>query len=65
MREAGCTATQEIAFTLSNGLEYLTQAIKAGMDIDDVARMSFFLVVIILLKKLPNLEPLGNYGMIW
>tara|TARA_B100000945_G_scaffold228506_1_gene185124 strand:- start:8608 stop:10200 length:1593 start_codon:yes stop_codon:yes gene_type:complete len=43
MREAGCTATQEIAFTLSNGLEYLTQAIKAGMDIDDVApRMSFF-----------------------
>ena len=43
MREAGCTATQEIAFTLSNGLEYLNQAIKAGMEIDDVApRMSFF-----------------------
>ena len=42
MREAGCTATQE-NITLSNGLEYLTQAIKAGMDIDDVApRMSFF-----------------------
>ena len=43
MREAGCTATQEIAFTLSNGLEYLSQAINAGLDIDDVApRMSFF-----------------------
>tara|TARA_X000000368_G_scaffold194914_1_gene153833 strand:- start:10666 stop:12258 length:1593 start_codon:yes stop_codon:yes gene_type:complete len=43
MREAGCTATQEIAFTLANGLEYLTQAINAGMTIDDVApRMSFF-----------------------
>ena len=43
MREAGCTATQEIAFTLSNGLEYLSQAIESGMNIDDVApRMSFF-----------------------
>ena len=43
MREAGCTATQEIAFTLSNGLEYLSQAVNAGMDIDEVApRMSFF-----------------------
>ena len=43
MREAGCTATQEIAFTLSNGLEYLSQAINSGLDIDDVApRMSFF-----------------------
>lgn len=43
MREAGCTATQEIAFTLSNGLEYLSQAIDVGLDIDDVApRMSFF-----------------------
>ncbi len=43
MREAGCTATQEIAFTLSNGLEYLSQAIDSGLDIDDVApRMSFF-----------------------
>ena len=43
MREAGCTATQEIAFTLSNGLEYLSQAIQVGLEVDDVApRMSFF-----------------------
>lgn len=43
MREAGCTAAQEIAFTLSNGLEYLSQAIQAGLEVDDVApRMSFF-----------------------
>ena len=43
MREAGCTATQEIAFTLSNGLEYIQQAINIGIGIDDVApRISFF-----------------------
>ena len=43
MREAGCTATQEIAFTLSNGLEYIQQAINVGIGIDDVApRISFF-----------------------
>jgi len=43
MREAGCTATQEIAFTLSNGLEYIQQAINIGIRIDDVApRISFF-----------------------
>ena len=43
MREAGCTAAQEIAFTLANGLEYLSQAILTGLNVDDVApRMSFF-----------------------
>ena len=43
MREAGCTAAQEIAFTLANGLEYLSQAILTGLSVDDVApRMSFF-----------------------
>ena len=43
MREAGCTAAQEIAFTLANGVEYLSQAILTGMSVDDVApRMSFF-----------------------
>tara|TARA_B100000959_G_scaffold273562_1_gene324231 strand:+ start:430 stop:2001 length:1572 start_codon:yes stop_codon:yes gene_type:complete len=43
MREAGCTASQEIALTLSNALYYARQAIKTGLDIDDVApRMSFF-----------------------
>ena len=43
MREAGCTAAQELAFTLSNGLQYTDSAIAAGLDIDDFApRMSFF-----------------------
>ena len=43
MREAGCTAAQEIAFTLANGLEYLSHAIISGLSVDDVApRMSFF-----------------------
>ena len=43
MREAGCTAVQEIAFTLANGLEYLSHAIISGLSVDDVApRMSFF-----------------------
>jgi methylmalonyl-CoA mutase N-terminal domain/subunit len=43
MREAGCTATQEIGFTLSNGIQYIDSAISSGLDIDDFApRMSFF-----------------------
>jgi methylmalonyl-CoA mutase N-terminal domain/subunit len=43
MREAGASATQEIAFTLANGLAYLEAAIAAGLTVDDVApRVSFF-----------------------
>jgi methylmalonyl-CoA mutase N-terminal domain/subunit len=43
IREAGATAVQEIAFTLSNGLEYVKAAINAGLDVDDFApRLSFF-----------------------
>jgi len=43
MREAGCSAAQEIAFTLANGLAYVDAAVGAGLDVDDVApRMSFF-----------------------
>jgi methylmalonyl-CoA mutase, N-terminal domain len=43
IREAGSTAVQEIAFTLSNGIAYVQAAIDAGLDVDDVApRMSFF-----------------------
>jgi methylmalonyl-CoA mutase N-terminal domain/subunit len=43
MREAGCTATQEIGFTLSNGIQYIDSAISSGLEIDDFApRMSFF-----------------------
>ena len=43
MREAGCTAVQEIAMTLSNAIYYVRQAIDKGMDIDDFEpRISFF-----------------------
>src|SRR5690242_19838850 len=43
MREAGCTAVQEVAFTLANGMTYVQAAIDAGLDIDRFApRLSFF-----------------------
>ncbi|MGH9870808.1 MAG: acyl-CoA mutase large subunit family protein [Candidatus Polarisedimenticolia bacterium] len=43
MREAGCTAVQEVAFTLANGLAYLEAARAAGLAVDRIAeRMSFF-----------------------
>src|SRR5574337_63297 len=43
MREAGCTAVQEVAFTLANGLAYARAAIDAGLDVDEFGRqISFF-----------------------
>ena len=43
IREAGATAPQEIAFTLSNGMAYVQAAIDAGLDVEDFApRLSFF-----------------------
>jgi methylmalonyl-CoA mutase N-terminal domain/subunit len=43
MREAGCTAVQEIAFTLLNGMTYVREAIARGLDVDSFApRLSFF-----------------------
>lgn len=43
MREAGCTAAQEIAFTLANGMTYVSAAVDAGLDIDRFGpRLSFF-----------------------
>jgi methylmalonyl-CoA mutase, N-terminal domain len=43
IREAGSTAAQEIAFTLSNAVAYVESALAAGLDIDDFApRLSFF-----------------------
>jgi len=43
IREAGCTAAQEIAFTLADAIEYCTAAVKSGLDIDRfAARLSFF-----------------------
>ncbi len=43
IREAGSTAIEEIAFTLSNGLAYVKAAVDAGLDVDEFApRLSFF-----------------------
>jgi methylmalonyl-CoA mutase, N-terminal domain len=43
IREAGSTAVQEIAFTLSNGIAYVQAALDAGLDVDEFApRLSFF-----------------------
>jgi methylmalonyl-CoA mutase, N-terminal domain len=44
IREAGATATQEIAFTLGNGTAYISAALERGLAVDEVARrVSFFL----------------------
>jgi methylmalonyl-CoA mutase, N-terminal domain len=43
IREAGSTAVQEVAFTLSNGIAYVEAALKSGLDVDDFApQLSFF-----------------------
>tara|TARA_B100000686_G_C16725525_1_gene937561 strand:- start:500 stop:1744 length:1245 start_codon:yes stop_codon:yes gene_type:complete len=45
MREAGCTAVQEIAFTLSHAIAYVEAAIAAGLEVDDFApQLAFFFV---------------------
>ena len=45
MREAGATATQELAFTFANAIAYVQAAIDAGLAVDDFApRVSFFFV---------------------
>src|SRR3954470_8410228 len=42
-REKGCSAVQEVAFTLSNGIAYVQAAIDAGLKVDDFApRLAFF-----------------------
>jgi len=43
VREAGSTAVQEVAFTLSNAISYVQAAIDAGLNIDTFAgQLSFF-----------------------
>ena len=43
IREAGATAVQEVAFTLSNAIAYVEAALNAGLDVDEFApRLSFF-----------------------
>ena len=43
IREAGSTAVQELAFTFANTIEYVKQAVLAGLPVDLFApRLSFF-----------------------
>ncbi len=43
MREAGCTAVQEVAFTLANAIAYVEAALQAGLAVDEFApQLSFF-----------------------
>jgi methylmalonyl-CoA mutase, N-terminal domain len=43
VREAGCTAVQEVAFTLANGIAYVEAARRAGLEVDAFApQLSFF-----------------------
>jgi methylmalonyl-CoA mutase, N-terminal domain len=42
-REKGCSAVQEVAFTLANGMAYVQAAVDAGLKVDDFApRLAFF-----------------------
>jgi methylmalonyl-CoA mutase, N-terminal domain len=43
MREKGCSAVQEVGFTLANAIAYVQAAIDAGLDVDEFApRLAFF-----------------------
>jgi len=43
IREAGSTASQEVAFTLANGITYVQTALDAGLELDVFARrLTFF-----------------------
>jgi methylmalonyl-CoA mutase N-terminal domain/subunit len=42
-REKGCSAVQEVAFTLANGIAYVNAALAAGLEIDRFGpRLAFF-----------------------
>jgi methylmalonyl-CoA mutase, N-terminal domain len=43
MREKGCSAVQEVGFTLANGIAYVQAALDAGLAVDDFGpRLAFF-----------------------
>ncbi|MDO8433141.1 MAG: methylmalonyl-CoA mutase family protein [Candidatus Binatus sp.] len=43
IREAGSTAVQELAFTIADGICYVEDAVKRGLNVDEFApRLSFF-----------------------
>jgi methylmalonyl-CoA mutase N-terminal domain/subunit len=43
IREKGCSAVQEVGFTIANGIAYVQAALDAGLEVDDFApRLAFF-----------------------
>lgn len=45
IREAGCNAVQELAFTFANAIAYVSAAVRRGLDVDEFGmRLSFFFV---------------------
>src|SRR5207237_1242232 len=43
MREKGCSAVQEVGFTLANGIAYVQAALDAGLKVDEFGpRLAFF-----------------------
>jgi len=43
MREKGCSAVQEVGFTLANAIAYVQAAVDAGLDVDEFGpRLAFF-----------------------
>ena len=43
MREAGCTAAQEVGFTMANAITYVEAGLSAGLQFDEFApRLAFF-----------------------
>src|SRR6266513_1997298 len=43
MREKGCSAVQEVGFTLANAIAYVNAAIDAGLEVDEFGpRLAFF-----------------------
>ena len=46
MQEAGATCTQELAYTIADGIEYVRAAVASGLDVDSFApRLSFFFAI--------------------
>ncbi|MGB0571756.1 MAG: acyl-CoA mutase large subunit family protein [Alphaproteobacteria bacterium] len=46
VRDAGCTAVEEMGYTLANGLAYIDELIRRGGDVEKFARrLSFFFYV--------------------
>ena len=45
IREAGATAAQEVAFTLANGVAYVEEVLRTGLDVDEFApRLAFYFI---------------------